>query len=769
MLSSSSVIIAAVLLMGFSGFAAQVVLIRELMVAFLGNELSIGIILANWLILEAAGVRAAGRIFDTKRSHTALFVLIQLLFALSFILSMWAARNLRPILGIQPGEGMGFTRMFSGSLLVLLPTSIFHGALFSSACTICSRYTRTRGASGISRVYVWETLGTLAAGIIVTFLLIPHFHGMHIALGISLLNAAVCVLLIIPRQSGAAMPPSSWMLAAASLAVTLLAGYLLVSGGAERLHTSSLERQWEGREVLYSKNSVYGNITVTLRGGEYTFYADGIPLITSPNPDIVHIEEFTHIPMLYHPSPERVYIVGAGAGGVVSELLKYPLVRLDYAELDPHIFEVLNHYPTDLTQSELADERVTAAAADGRKYLRETSERYDVIFIGVPYPQDLQANRLYTQEFFSLAADRLDDGGIVVLGLPGSLTYLSEELKHIHASVMRTLDSVFPYQISLPGDGLHLMIASHRDITQLYPHHLAALLNERGLPVQLITPEYLTYRLDSRWQQWYARSMEGIVGRINRDFAPVGVFYGIAYWNTAFSPETAPAYRAAGHLRLAHIIAGLAGILVIGALLAMKTRRMSRAAVPASVATTGFAGMLFDLLIIYAFQAIYGYVFSWIGILVAVFMAGAASGSLWISLRLYHIQRNIRAFMLTECAVLACVLILATASAGFPILVRTGMDSLITSIFLILSFISGCTVGLQFPLANKIYLGTSERIGSTAGVLYGADLLGGWAAGIAGAALLMPLYGIWGIIMVIGVIKIGSLLILAGSHRGGAV
>lgn len=762
MFSLKTVLTAAVLLMGFSGFAAQVLLIRELMVVFLGNELSIGIILANWLILEAVGARAAGRVFDVKKNHVTLFVLVQLLFALSFIVSMWAARNLRPLMGVQPGEGMGVSPMFFGSFLVLLPTSIFHGALFSSASAIFSRISGSAGAGGISKVYIWETLGTLVAGVVVTFMLIPHFHGMHIALGIALLNAAACAVLIFFHKSAA----MDWMLAAVSLMCAALAGFLLISGGADELHERSLDRQWEGREVLYSKNSVYGNVTVTRRGGEYTFYADGIPLITSPNPDTVHVEEFTHIPMLYHPSPERVYMIGSGAGGVISELLKYPLTSLDYAELDPHIFEVLRLYPTDITESELNAPHVTAVTADGRKYLRDVKEPYDVIFIGVPYPQDLQSNRLYTQEFFTLASSRLTEDGILVLGLPGSLTYLSEELKYIHASAAQTLGSVFPYQVSLPGDGLHLVIASRRDITQFDSQYLISLHNQRELPVKLLSAGYLAYRLDSRRQQWYARTMEGTQGVINRDFTPKGVYYGLAYWNAAFSPETATVYRTVGSIGILSIAAVLAGIAVLGALLAMKNRRIATAAVPAAVAATGFSGMLFDLLIIYAFQAIYGYVFSWIGILVAVFMAGAAAGSLLMTVLLDRIQRDMRAFICTECAVLASVLLLTAASAGFPVLIRAGMDFLITGIFLVLSFASGCTVGMQFPIANKMYLKSGGRIGSTAGVLYGADLLGGWAAGIVGAAFLMPLYGLWGIILIIALVKAGSLLVAAGSCLG---
>ena len=51
----------AVITMGFSGLVAQILLLREFLIIFSGNEFSIGVILANWLILEAFGAYYLGR------------------------------------------------------------------------------------------------------------------------------------------------------------------------------------------------------------------------------------------------------------------------------------------------------------------------------------------------------------------------------------------------------------------------------------------------------------------------------------------------------------------------------------------------------------------------------------------------------------------------------------------------------------------------------------------------------------------------------------
>jgi len=73
----------ALLLMGFTAIIGQVILIRELLVSFYGNELSIGIFFANWLLLEALGSYAAGRLADKVKSGISYYALLQLIISLT--------------------------------------------------------------------------------------------------------------------------------------------------------------------------------------------------------------------------------------------------------------------------------------------------------------------------------------------------------------------------------------------------------------------------------------------------------------------------------------------------------------------------------------------------------------------------------------------------------------------------------------------------------------------------------------------------------------
>ena len=187
----------------------------------------------------------------------------------------------------------------------------------------------------------------------------------------------------------------------------------------------------------------------------------------------------------------------------------------------------------------------------------------------------------------------------------------------------------------------------------------------------------------------------------------------------------------------------------------------TKLSIPFAVMASGFAGMIFDLALIYTFQAVYGYVFHQIGLLVAAFMVGIAAGSLTMTSLLKRVKRDFAFFIGLE---LAMILFSGTLPAIFllfsPYLDRPAVFFLFQVIFLVLSFLSGLLIGAQFPLANKIYLKHSPDLSGTAGLLYGADLAGGWIGGLIGGVVLLPVLGLVQTCIAVILFKMASLLIL---------
>ena len=150
--------------MGFTFTVTQALLIRELLVAFFGNELSIGLILACWLILEATGSGLLGRLARRWGRRAPSFAVLQVLFALFLPLCLYAASISRSLIGAIPGEGVGLIPMFISSFLILMPLALVDGAMFTFGCRAYSELTAQQAPS-IGRVYVYEAVGAIIGGV----------------------------------------------------------------------------------------------------------------------------------------------------------------------------------------------------------------------------------------------------------------------------------------------------------------------------------------------------------------------------------------------------------------------------------------------------------------------------------------------------------------------------------------------------------------------------------------------------------------------------
>ena len=758
-------LIIALLVMGASGIVGQILLLRELLITFHGNELSIGIILANWLILEAFGSFFLGKQAERLKRPIYGFVVFQIIFSISLPGAIYLSRVLIDIIGATVGEGLGLTTMLYSSFFILLPVSISHGALFTFGCKAYSLYYK-QNATSIGRVYIYETFGTIVGGVAFTYLLITYFHSLQIVLGVSFVNFIICVFLLYPSLKETKLL-SPKILVFLSLIFLLLTGFLTFGSGTDKIHWLSIRKQWKSQDVVHYQNSIYGNIVVIRRGEQYTFFSDGIPVITTPTPDITIMEEFVHLPMLSHPKPEEILVISGGVGGVINEILKHPVERIDYVELDPLLLEVIDKFHTTLTEAEINDKKVNIIYIDGRLFIKKTSNKYDVILSGLSNPSDLQINRLFTKEFFSLVKSRLKEGGIIVISLPGSLTYLSDELRNLNKCIINTLESIFPYIMIIPGDGINIFLASDSEsISLIGDVKLTKRLNERNLDVALITPEHIEYKLHPRWLAWFLKSLEGGTEKINRDFKPLGLFYSISYWNALFAPSIRGLFNRFEKINLRQFIIAFFVFTILFLVICHKIKRLSWASIPFCIGTTGFAAMIFQLTLIFTFQVLYGYVFYWIGILVTAFMVGVAIGSLRMTLILKHIKNPFTLFIKLEIVIIIfsgiLPLIFFTLS---PYLDRPVVFILLQIVFLILSLISGVFVGAEFPLANKVYLKKDSKISGTAGLLYASDLLGGWIGGIIGGIILLPILGLLNTCIVVLVLKVSSLIILSTSTR----
>lgn len=139
---------------------------------------------------------------------------------------------------------------------------------------------------------------------------------------------------------------------------------------------------------------------------------DGYMMLTEKDEFIYH-EMITHIPMAVHPRVRDVLVIGAGDGGVIRELTRYPEIeRIDMVEIDELVVEVCKKY-LPKTACRLDDPRLTIYYEDGLKFIRSCKDKYDLIIVDSTDPFG-PGEGLFTKEFYGNCYNALHDDGIMV-------------------------------------------------------------------------------------------------------------------------------------------------------------------------------------------------------------------------------------------------------------------------------------------------------------------------------------------------------------------
>jgi len=751
--------VSALLVIGMGGIIAQTILLRELLIVFSGNEFSLGIIIGSWVVWEALGAYLSGKTKLEPLNQQTIFVVLILIFSVLFPLSIYGTRTLKVCLKIPTEVGLGIIPALYSSLILLLTTSFVHGALFTCACTVYSQITRM-GVVSIGKVYFYEMVGTIIGGVLTNFLLIPHFHSFHISIGYAIVSIIAALFLMPSIQT-----LKRRYLFIVTCLIAVISVMVLTGGGSEKIHSHSITQQWRGRNVLLYENSLYQNIVVIKDHNQYTFFADGTPIITTPVPDITSVEEFVHIPLLSHPYPESVLVLSGGAGGIINEILKYPGIKqIDYVETDASLLKVVRQFSTPLTDIELYHPKVTLYYEDGRFFVKKAQSTYDVVLLNTHPPLTLQGNRFFTQEFFGLVKKVLKDQGIFVLRITGSSSYYTEELKALNKTILTTLSSLFPVVFVIPGDTNIFMASVDKALMDISPDLLIQRLNARTITTNLISLPHLNYRFDLTRKDWFFANINQIDSSLNRDFFPKALFHNITYHNLLFDPSLKPIFNIMKNISFFHCLILLAILFLCVLILRVNIKKIS---VPYAIGTTGFVAMGFELILLLSFQIFYGYVFYVVGILITSFMAGIATGSIFVISLRSSMNRPFYILLCTECAITAFSFLLVALFLK-PNFFDTVGSLYIHIIFFTLLFFAGMLTGIEFPLANTLYVQsnkgvgivTQDTIGKTVGLLYGLDLLGGWLGGIMFGLLILPVLGLLQGCLILAAIKISSVVLL---------
>jgi spermidine synthase len=704
-------------LMGFVTALAQITFLRRGIANFSGNELSIAVGLFAWLAWVGLGGLLSRSLFPRlKRPDRALYLAL-LLLAILFPLTVAALDLVRPVMGVPLGQVVGLGFIGLSYMLLLAPFCLVDGSDFTFGAAAA-------GSGRAAAAFAAESLGAALGGMFYFFAGVRYFDSLELAWAVTVAVALAMPLLAWPERT------VRW----ASVAV-LIGSLLLIASGKVPSDDLTTVRRYAPYFPVLSAQSPLGHLTwavpVDQQPGpdsgtgevpadQSILFYDGSPLMTDP--DLRAAEQAVHPGLLAHPEPEKVLLISSHLTGVLEQVLLHPVDRVDSVVLDEAVVrtESLN---IRRTVKALADPRSTLVTGDPRQYLRVVpDEEYDVILVNLPDPGTLLFNRFYTAQFFRDAARALAPDGVLALSVGEPANYIPPAMGRYLVTLDAALSASFPVRDWYPLDR-YVALCGKRKVRNLTGALADAAAGERGLDLKFMRSGYLDADLSDMRLAAVKSSMDRASGRArpNSDLTPSAVLYRILLWQgrTGYAgilsiPQKRGMWFA--------FVSGLA-IFVFGAFaLTLKGSGGNRGLVLLSLG--GFAGIAAETVLMYLYQAGYGFLYSRIALLLAAFMAGMALGAM------AGVRDAARpAWLWTGYFLAVSVVVWADPGAWVP--EWAGL-----ALFLLLMTGAGALTGVSFGVGSALLESAGWR--HAGGAAYGMDLLGA-ALGTLVCGLILPL------------------------------
>lgn len=730
-------ILIAILTLGACAQVVQAVLIREGLVVFQGNELSLGAFYAAWLLWLAIGsmLVIAGRDRPWVREPMPALRLALLLLPILLLAQVMALRSVRLLLDVSPSELVPLGALFVSLLVIAIPSALALGISFPLACRALAAQSPARAAAGtVSRLYVADALGALIGGVVFTFVLV-QWLGMARIIALLALVLGICAWSIGPwRRSG------GWK----ALAFAALGLGIIVYPGTERLERWLESARFAGLQpglaLVDSVETRYGHVAVARLGGQTSIVADGQVRESFPEP--MEIRREAAYFAAQSPGARRVLILGGLAGGLPAELLRYPAMEIDIIEADRRAFDAVRPVLPPETSRALSDPRLALHFEDARGWVNRLAAdtRYDLVLTLAASPATAQGNRLFTREFYSRIRSHLSPDGVFCTRVGSAANYLGGELAGYAGSVYHTLGAVLPHLAIVPGEQQTICASAtpgrvSEDPETLRERYLSMDLEAHDLPqgafANLIDPREVAFVRDR---------LDSVPTEINTDERPVTYYLNMLlsgrFSGSALVDWLARA-RAMGPWPYV-----LPPVLLV--VLWLIRRRME--GIPAETAARqgatfvlallGMIAMAAQLTLLLGYQSHVGFMFERIALLNGVFMTGLALGAgagTVLARTRYPVAALVSVMSLVAAMLLVLPIGLDTLGAKTGPLQEPG--------YLLLALGMGLLTGSGFPLGVVIAHSDRPEIVRSGGIAAAADNLGGALGGLVTGSLMLPLLG----------------------------
>jgi spermidine synthase len=512
-------------------------------------------------------------------------------------------------------------------------------------------------------------------------------------------------------------------------------------------HIDMLLTSWNHPQLVESVDTPYSRVTITSLETQISIFEDDV---LSYETQSITAEEFVQLSTLQTNSFERVLVLGGGFGGIITELLKLPVRKIDYVEINKDLIDVLQkHLSTDLKNSQ-NEKRINLIYDDPRKFLKGQYS-YDVILIGMPEPMSAQNNRFYTQEFFKQCYEALTKVGVIAFKIRSSENIWTRQLTERNAGIYNAVKSSFGNVLVLPGVTNIFIASSSKIITD--PNLLIERFNSRNLETKLVTPQYINYIFTNDRFAEIQTLLSSKPHGINSDLQPVCYSYTISIWLSKFFPNLA--YSENPLIKIINLKNSLMifiiVILFIGTVII--TRKFIGLRRFVFVFLAGVIGMTLEIILILLYQNKNGILYRDIGILLMMFMIGLSLGA-YIVDRIFVKMKN----QFKGNRILGISLLLGFVVLTFFVYIFLKAD-LITNIFFISAalLLDGIFVSGIFSFVSLYKVENQQAVISQ---LYTADLVGGSLGSLLASLILIPVFGFYTSLFLMVILTVCCLIYL---------
>ena len=465
---------------GFASMTYQVAWTRVLSLAIGSSHYAFTLILTAFITGLALGSLFLARYLDKRADLLGLFGQLQLAigFAALLLIPLFQQLSIFIVKVLQNYgqsfyllQGIEFSFIF---LLILIPTFLI-GITFPLITKI---YTQSleKVTPSIGRVYAINTLGSILGAFCGGFILIPWLGLQKTIIAAALMNILPGLLIILINPGYYSLGKAVRLGFGLILTPLLLwytpqwNRYILNSGpyiyyqiyqpipGNNAIGVKDVMES-QGN-ILYHKEGVSATVSVYERAIDraLTLQINGKVDASTRHRDMPTQILTAHLPLLFHPHPAQVLLIGLGSGLTLGSIEQYPVKEIDTVEISPEVVEAARFFQ-NFTHNALADPRLNLIIGDGRNHLLLREKRYDVI---ISEPSNLWIagmGSLFSRDYYTLVKKRLNDNGLICQWVQAyNLSARS------FRSLLKTFSQAFPYsslwEISTGGD--YLLIGSQQ-------------------------------------------------------------------------------------------------------------------------------------------------------------------------------------------------------------------------------------------------------------------------------------------------------------------